>query len=140
MPGQRGPVPVPLKDSSRDITQEVLELLDQKPKVETSNDFADLTQAGIKAALDRLASRQMVQYTTRDTEQLSLTREGETICDEGSHEFKVWDAVRRNKTLEIKDLQVSVNDAAFSSGFNMGIASSDPLPNPCRKKSESPPK
>jgi len=37
-----------------------------------------------------------------------LTAEGKMICDEGSHEFKVWDAVRRRGKLGIKELPVGV--------------------------------
>lgn len=107
MPGTRGAVPVPLQDGARDVTQLILDLLDHKPLLQTGEDFPTIPQSEIKAALDRLASRQMVQYETKDTEQIALTPEGQMICDEGSHEYKVWDAVRRHKKLEMKDLAVS---------------------------------
>ncbi len=106
MPGTRGPVPVPLRDGARDLTQEILNLLDEKPSFQTSQDFADVPQGEIKAALDRLASRLMVQYDTLDSERPVLTEEGEMICRDGSHEFKVWDAVRRHGKLAIKQLPV----------------------------------
>lgn len=107
MPGTRGPVPVPLRDGSRDLTQQLLEALDRQPELQTSKDFGDVPQAEIKAALDRLASRQMVQYDTSDSEQVLLTAEGKMICDQGSHEYKVWDAVRKRGKLGIKELPVS---------------------------------
>ncbi|KAF2497039.1 phenylalanyl-tRNA synthetase-like protein alpha chain [Lophium mytilinum] len=101
MPAPRGPVPVLEK---RDLPQEVLNLLDEKPTIHTSEDFPDVSQPEIKAAIDKLRSRSMLQYETSDTEQVVLTSEGKGICDEGSHEYKVWDAVRQSGRLPIKEL------------------------------------
>jgi phenylalanyl-tRNA synthetase alpha chain len=106
MAGQRGPVPVYAQASGRDLTQEVLDLLNTKQSVATESDLADVGQAEIKAALDRLASRNMVVYGTNDQEQVILTKEGEQIANEGSHEFKVWDAVKRRGQMPLKELQV----------------------------------
>jgi phenylalanyl-tRNA synthetase alpha chain len=106
MAGQRGPVPVYAQASGRDLTQEVLDLLSTKDSVSTESDLADVGQAEIKAALDRLASRNMVVYETNDQEQVVLTKEGEQIANEGSHEFKVWDAVKRRGQMPLKELQV----------------------------------
>lgn len=106
MPGTRGPVPVPLREGSRDLTQEVLDRLDQKPALKSSEDFSEIPQPEIKAALDRLASRSMIEYETNDSEQVLLSAEGKQIVEEGSHEYKVWDAVRKAGKLAIKDLPV----------------------------------
>jgi hypothetical protein len=106
MAGQRGPVPVYGQASGRDLTQEVLDLLSTKQTVATETDLADVAQAEIKAALDRLASRNMITYETNDQEQVVLTKEGEVIANEGSHEFKVWDAVKRRGQMPLKELQV----------------------------------
>ena len=86
--GTRGPVPVPKKTDDRDVTQDVLDRLDQKQPLQTSEDFPSIPQAEIKAALDRLASRSMVEYQAHDTEQVLLTQEAETIVADGSHEYK----------------------------------------------------
>ena len=107
MPGTRGVVPVPLENHNRDLTQEILEKLDRQGSFASNDEFPDIPQGQIKAALDRLGSRQMIQYKTNDSERIILTAEGQMICDEGSHEYKVWDAVRRHKKLEMKDLAVS---------------------------------
>lgn len=104
MPGQRGPVPVPLHDGGRNLTQEVLDLLDTKEPILTNEDFPSIPQNEIKAALDRLGSRQMLVYETQDSELVLLTSEGQTICDEGSHEYKVWDAVQQRGKLPLKEL------------------------------------
>ena len=108
MPGQRGPVPVLAQAGGRDLTQEVLDLLDTKQSVATESDLPDVGQAEIKAALDRLASRNMVTYETNDQEQVVLTKEGEQIANEGSHEFKVWQAVNSKGQLPLKELPVIV--------------------------------
>lgn len=113
MPGQRGPVPVPLKEGTRDFTQEILDTLDQKDEpLVTSTTFPDIPRNEIKAALDRLASRSMVTYMTQDEEQVLLTPEGKEICETGSHEYKVWDAVQRSGKLEMKDLVTLVGPSA----------------------------
>lgn len=103
MPPPRGPVPVL---EQRDLPQEVLNLLDEKPTIHTSEDFPEIPQPEIKAAIDKLRSRSMLQYETSDTEQILLTPEATTICNEGSHEYRVWDAVRQNGRLPIKELPV----------------------------------
>ena len=109
MPGQRGPVPVPLHDGVRDVTKEILEHLSLKPEFETSSEFPQIPQNEIKSALDRLASRSMVEYKSIDAEIVLLTAEGQSICDEGSHEWKVWNAVKSKGKIEMKDLQVSLS-------------------------------
>lgn len=106
MPGTRGPVPVPLRDGNRDLTKEILDELDTRGAFASQDAFPDVSQAEVKAALDRLASRLMISYNAVDTDQVELTSEGQTICDEGSHEFKVYDAVRRAGKIELKELQV----------------------------------
>jgi len=114
MPGTRGPVPVPLHDGARDVTQQILDALEGEASLETATKFPEIPQAEIKAALDRLASRQMLQYTTNDREQVLLTPEGQMICDSGSHEYKVWDAVRKSGKLEMKDLIVGGDFDCFA--------------------------
>lgn len=118
MPGTRGPVPVPQKES-RDLTQTVLDLLSQKDTFKTSEEFPDVSQREIKAALDRLGSRSMIEYDTLDSEKLLLTAEGKTIVDEGSHEYKVWDAVKSKGKVAIKELPVRsfLLNGAFGSLF-----------------------
>lgn len=102
MPGQRGPVPV--LDGNRDVTQEILYALDEHDIIETSETFPHVPQTELKSAMDRLASRSMVVYETHDSEVPVLSAEGQTIAEEGSHEYKVWDAVRRKGKVSIKEL------------------------------------
>lgn len=109
MPGTRGPVPVPLQTGSRDLTLEILKQLDSREPFKSQDAFPDIPQAEIKAALDRLASRSMVQYDTTDREVVVLTEEGEQIAKDGSHEYKVWRAVQESGKLHIKELPVSIS-------------------------------
>ncbi|PNS20820.1 Phenylalanine--tRNA ligase alpha subunit [Sphaceloma murrayae] len=118
MPGTRGPVPVTLEAGARDLPQQVLDLLDEKEPIQSNTDFPNVSQQEFKAAIDRLGSRSMVAYDTSDKEQVVLTPEGQTICDEGSHEFKVWDAVKKAGKLPLKDLVgiVGVESAKVGQG------------------------
>jgi phenylalanyl-tRNA synthetase alpha chain len=104
--GTRGPVPVPLEMKDQNVTQDVLDLLDSKQPLQTAEDFPAISQAEIKAALDRLASRSMVEYQAIDSEQVLLTKEAEAIVADGSHEYKVWKAVKDAGKVPIKELAV----------------------------------
>jgi phenylalanyl-tRNA synthetase alpha chain len=104
--GNRGPVPVPLQTQDRNLTQDVLDLLDTKSPLQTSDDFPSIPQREIKAALDRLASRAMVIYTTKDAEEAVLTPEADAIVANGSHEFIVWAAIKEHGKIPIKELPV----------------------------------
>ena len=113
MPGTRGPVPVPLQaNGTPDLTSEILHTLDSQDVIHTVDTFPQISQAEIKAALDRLASRGMVEYETKDSEQVVLTEEGQQICDEGSHEWKVWEAVKRKGRIPIKEVERIVGPSA----------------------------
>ena len=106
MPGTRGPVPVPLETHNRNLTQDILDLLDTKETLQTNEDFPAIPQAEIKAALDRLASRSMVEYKSLNTDKVVLTPESEDIVANGSHEFKVWKAIKEAGKVSIKELPV----------------------------------
>lgn len=106
MVGQRGPVPVPLESGGRDLTQQVLDKLDTKSPLNTSEDFPNVSQGEIKAALDRLASRSMLTYESKDSEQVQLTAEGEQIANTGSHEYRVWEVVHKEGKVPLKELPV----------------------------------
>jgi phenylalanyl-tRNA synthetase alpha chain len=104
--GTRGPVPVPLESKEQNITQDVLDLLDTKQPLQTAQDFPSIPQAEIKAALDRLASRSMIEYQAHDSERVILTSEADAIVSDGSHEYKVWKAVKDAGKVPIKELAV----------------------------------
>ncbi|QDS70049.1 hypothetical protein FKW77_004141 [Venturia effusa] len=119
MPGVRGPVPVPLKENGRDLTQQILDILDEKGSFKSDEQFQDVGQIPMKAALDRLSSRSMITYETLNSENVVLEKEGQSICDNGSHEFIVWRAVKEAGKIAIKELGTV---AGPSSKFGQGTA------------------
>ena len=71
----------------------------------------------VKSALDSLASREMVTYTTIEKEEAELTDEGAGILKDGSHEAKVYDAVCKVLGgLKISDLPKVVGSATAKVG------------------------
>ncbi|KAH8423174.1 phenylalanine--tRNA ligase subunit alpha [Aspergillus melleus] len=77
-----------------DMTNPVLGALSASDAPILSNEaFPSTPSSTIKSALDRLASRQMVEYDTVEREVAALTKEGEEIANNGSHEAKVFEAV-----------------------------------------------
>lgn len=77
-----------------DMTNPVLGALSASDAPILSNEaFPSIPSVTIKSALDRLASRQMVEYDTVEREIAALTKEGEEIANNGSHEAKVFEAV-----------------------------------------------
>jgi phenylalanyl-tRNA synthetase alpha chain len=115
MGGTRGPVPVPLETKGQNLTQEILDLLDTKEPLQSNEDFPAISQAEIKAALDRLASRSMVEYKTKDSEKIVLTSESQGIVEKGSHEYRVWQLVKDKERVPIADLPVRTIFAAIVS-------------------------
>jgi phenylalanyl-tRNA synthetase alpha chain len=55
-------------------------------------------QMAIKAALDSLVGKEMVNVTQKTIETLVLSAEGESMAEKGSHEFRVWQALDVEKT------------------------------------------
>ncbi|EAW11399.1 phenylalanine--tRNA ligase subunit alpha [Aspergillus clavatus NRRL 1] len=77
-----------------DMTQPILDALSTSDGPILSNEaFPSTPSLNVKSALDRLASRSMVEYETKDKEVIALTPEGEDIAANGSHEAKVFEAV-----------------------------------------------
>jgi hypothetical protein len=106
MPGTRGPVPVPLKDGNRDVTQEILDYLSENDSFKSTQQFSDIPQAELKAALDRLWSRSMVEYQQETADYITLLPEGETIVKDGSPEYRVWQTVLEKGKIGVKELGV----------------------------------
>lgn len=120
MPGQRGPVPVQAKDADRDITKEILELLETKSSYVLADEFPGIPQIELKSALDRAAGRNMVTFQQSASDVVVLEKEGQEICDAGSHEFLVWQAVKNAGKIPIKDLTAAVGPSAkFGQGTAM---------------------
>lgn len=106
----RGPVPIPASgqaQGSPDLVQSILDALSEKSRpLATEKDFSEISEPEIKAAMDRLASREMITYEPHARELAFLTEEAKGMCEDGSHEYRVWEAVKRKGALKIKDLKV----------------------------------
>ena len=79
-----------------ELTSEILDLLSTKDEpILTSDVFPTASFVTIKSALDRLRSREMIVYKTIDREEAILTEEAKGIAASGSHEARVFEAVRK---------------------------------------------
>lgn len=91
-----------------DLTSQILDILSRGDgSVISADAFPSTPATSVKGALDRLHSREMVIYRTIDREEAILTAEAQGIAAEGSHEAKVYEAVRKSiEGLKIADLPV----------------------------------
>ncbi|KAL8997119.1 MAG: hypothetical protein Q9188_006406 [Gyalolechia gomerana] len=89
-----------------DLTSQVLDALSKTDgSILTADVFPSVDFTTIKSALDRLGSREMVIYRQIGQEEATLTPEAQGIAAEGSHEAKVFEAVRQAVDgLKIADL------------------------------------
>lgn len=102
---------VPNESPAGDLPTQILQALDKKSPLLSSDDFGESTSAEVKAALDRLASREMVRYETIDREEAILEPEGEQIAANGSHEARVFEALRSAvEGLSVQDLEKAIGD------------------------------
>ncbi|KAL8698658.1 MAG: hypothetical protein Q9224_001753 [Gallowayella concinna] len=101
-----------------DLISQVLDSLAQTDESIFSNDaFPSVDFPTIKSALDRLGSREMVLYRQIDREEAHLTPEAEGIAAQGSHEAKVFQAVRQAvEGLKIADLPAIVGKESAKVG------------------------
>ncbi|KAL8981686.1 MAG: hypothetical protein Q9205_003597 [Flavoplaca limonia] len=89
-----------------DLLSHVLDTVSQADGPILSNDaFPTVDFTTIKSTLDRLGSREMITFKQIDREEANLTTEAEEIAAQGSHEAKVFEAVRQAVDgLKIADL------------------------------------
>ena len=67
-------------------------------------------QMAIKAALDSLAGREMVESAQKQVDSLALTPEGEEMAQDGSYEYRVWSALGDEEAMDMKALSVKLGD------------------------------
>ncbi|KAL8704503.1 MAG: hypothetical protein Q9201_002344 [Fulgogasparrea decipioides] len=101
-----------------DLTSQVLEVLSRTEGPITSNNaFPTVDFTTMKSALDRLRSREIIRCIQMDREEAILTPEAEGIAAEGSHEAKVFEAVRQAvEGLKIADLPAIVGKESAKVG------------------------
>lgn len=97
--------------SSGDLTTHILQSLDNSSPLLSTEALPTAGFAEVKAALDRLASRDMVSYETIEREEAILEPEGELIAANGSHEARVFEALRSAVDgLTVQDLEKAIGD------------------------------
>ena len=98
-------------NAEEDLASLVLRALDKQENILSTDVFPLQKSTDMKSALDRLASRYMVSYQTIDREDAVLESEGEDIIANGSHEARVFDALKQAMSgLTIKELEETVGD------------------------------
>lgn len=98
-------------DQQGDLTSQILQLLAQHDTFLSSEAFPSLKSIDIKSALDRLGSRSMITYGTLEREEALLEDEGLEIAANGSHEARVFEALRQAMNgLTVAELEASVGD------------------------------
>ncbi|OWZ33731.1 phenylalanine-tRNA ligase, alpha subunit [Cryptococcus neoformans c45] len=76
-------------------------------------------QGVVRAVLDSLASKEMVEYKQITTTTYSLTEEGEGITQNGSHEYRVWEVLPvkgQGEPVGIPELKKRLGDEATKVG------------------------
>ena len=101
--GQNGP--------PGDLTSEILQALSKIDPILSSEAFPSQKSADVKSALDRLGSRSMIAYETIDREEAILEPEAVEIEANGSHEARVFGALRNSIAgLTVSELEAAVGD------------------------------
>ena len=101
----------PANGPSGDVALEILKLLDKSGPFKSSEAFANLPTEEFKSAVDRLKSRSMVTYETLETQEYALEPEGQQLAENGSHEARVFEALRKAVDgLTVADLEKTIGD------------------------------
>jgi phenylalanyl-tRNA synthetase alpha chain len=99
-----------------DLPSEILELLSKNDPILSSVALPLQKSTDVKGALDRLASRSMITYETIDREEAMLEDEGAEIEANGSHEARVFEALRKAvEGLTVKELEAAIGDKKAAS-------------------------
>ena len=98
-------------DSQDDLPSQILQALSENEPILSSDAFTSTKSVEVKSALDRLASRSMITYDTIDREEALLEAEGLEIAANGSHEARVFEALRQAMNgLTVAELETAVGD------------------------------
>ena len=98
-------------DSQGDLPSQILQALSENEPILSSDAFSSTKSVEVKSALDRLASRSMITYDTIDREEALLEAEGLEIAANGSHEARVFEALRQAMNgLTVAELETAVGD------------------------------
>lgn len=98
-------------DYQGDLPSEILRVLSEKDPILSSEAFPSIKSSDVKSALDRLGSRSMITYDTIDREEAILEPEALEIAANGSHEARVFEALRQAMDgLTVAELEAAVGD------------------------------
>ncbi|RDW67708.1 putative phenylalanine-tRNA ligase beta chain [Coleophoma cylindrospora] len=98
-------------ENTGDLPSEILHALSEKEPLLSAEAFPSIKSADVKSALDRLGSRSMLTYETIDREEAVLEPEAEQIAASGSHEARVFEALRNAMGgLTVAELESAVGD------------------------------
>ena len=101
--------------SGGDLALEVLTALEKQNPLFSAETFPRVEFADIKSALDRLASRAMIVYETIEREEAVLEPEAESIVQNGSHEARVFKALRAAMDgLTVQELENAVGEKSVT--------------------------
>jgi len=96
---------------STDLAIAILHKLSQKDPFVSAQEFPDTKSTDVRGALDKLAARLMVSFETLERDEAILEPEGEEIAAKGSHEARVFEALRQAMDgLTIPDLEKAIGD------------------------------
>ncbi|GAP87526.1 putative phenylalanyl-tRNA synthetase alpha chain [Rosellinia necatrix] len=115
---------IPIRDGppASDLALSILQELSTKDSLLSIVDLADVPSQTVKAAVDRLASRSMIVYEQIDSQEPKLEPEAEAIVAQGSHEVRVFEAVRNAPGgLAVPAIEKALGDATYAK-VGMGIA------------------
>lgn len=94
-----------------DLSTDILQVLSRADGPVLSSEFSQKPFTEIKGALDRLASRSMITYETIENEEIILEPEALEIEANGSHEARVFEALRESlEGLTVAELEAAVGD------------------------------
>lgn len=99
----------------------LLQQLDEQGDIKDTRNIqnhaeSQTSQTAIKAALDSLKVREMVEYTQHNIDWLDLSEEGQAMADQGSHEFRVWAALDNEEPRDAKYLQAQLGKDVATAG------------------------
>lgn len=98
-------------DHQGDLPSQILQALAENDPILSSEAFPSLKFADVKGALDRLGSRSMITYDTIEREEAILEDEALEIAANGSHEARVFEALRQAMDgLTVAELEAAVGD------------------------------
>lgn len=110
----KNPIPSGQDGADGDVAVQILKALDQTPNepLLSAKAFPASTFTELKAALDKLASREMVRFDTIEKEVVALEEEAEGIVANGSHEVRVFKALQAagEAGLTVQELEQAIGD------------------------------